>query len=30
MSEDKNLSAVERIKQKSDALRGTLAEGLLD
>ena len=30
MSENKNLSAVERIKQKSDALRGTLTEGLLD
>src|SRR6201992_3138751 len=30
MSENKNLSAVERIKQKSDALRGTLAEGLAD
>ncbi len=30
MSENKNLSAVERIKQNSDALRGTLAEGLLD
>src|ERR1700733_10226518 len=30
MSESKNLSAVERIKQKSDALRGTLAEGLKD
>ena len=30
MSENKNLSAVERIKEKSDALRGTLAEGLLD
>src|ERR1700753_1214430 len=30
MSENKNLSAVERIKQKSDALRGTLKEGLLD
>ncbi len=32
MSENKNnhLSPVERIKQKSDALRGTLKEGLLD
>lgn len=30
MSENKQLSPVERIKQKSDALRGTLAEGLLD
>ena len=30
MSDNKNLSAVERIKQKSDALRGTLTEGLLD
>ena len=30
MSESKNLSVVEKIKQKSDALRGTLAEGLLD
>jgi sulfite reductase (NADPH) hemoprotein beta-component len=28
MSETKNLSAAERIKQSSDALRGTLAEGL--
>jgi sulfite reductase (NADPH) hemoprotein beta-component len=28
MSENKNLSAVEKIKQKSDGLRGTLAEGL--
>ena len=28
MSDTKNLSAVERIKQGSDALRGTLAEGL--
>src|SRR5580704_1534248 len=28
MSDTKNLSAVERIKQSSDALRGTLAEGL--
>ncbi|HEV3411041.1 MAG TPA: NADPH-dependent assimilatory sulfite reductase hemoprotein subunit [Puia sp.] len=28
MSETKNLSAVERIKEHSDALRGTLAEGL--
>ena len=28
MNETKNLSAVERIKQGSDALRGTLAEGL--
>ncbi len=28
MSDTKNLSAVERIKQNSDALRGTLAEGL--
>ncbi|HET6254766.1 MAG TPA: NADPH-dependent assimilatory sulfite reductase hemoprotein subunit [Puia sp.] len=28
MSETKNLSAVERIKQASDSLRGTLAEGL--
>lgn len=28
MSEAKNLSAVEKIKQKSDGLRGTLAEGL--
>ncbi|HEY4064364.1 MAG TPA: NADPH-dependent assimilatory sulfite reductase hemoprotein subunit [Puia sp.] len=30
MSESKNLSAVERIKQASDALRGTLEEGLKD
>lgn len=30
MSENKNLSAIERIKEKSDALRGTLTEGLLD
>ncbi|HXB94998.1 MAG TPA: NADPH-dependent assimilatory sulfite reductase hemoprotein subunit [Puia sp.] len=30
MNEKTNLSAVERIKQKSDGLRGTLAEGLLD
>jgi sulfite reductase (NADPH) hemoprotein beta-component len=30
MSDTKNLSAVERIKQKSDGLRGTLAEGLRD
>jgi sulfite reductase (NADPH) hemoprotein beta-component len=30
MSDNKNLSAVERIKQKSDGLRGTLAEGLRD
>ncbi len=30
MSENKNLSVVERIKQKSDGLRGTLAEGLVD
>jgi sulfite reductase (NADPH) hemoprotein beta-component len=30
MSDSKNLSATERIKQKSDALRGTLSEGLLD
>src|SRR4030088_3231857 len=30
MSDAKNLSAVERIKQKSDGLRGTLAEGLRD
>jgi sulfite reductase (NADPH) hemoprotein beta-component len=30
MSEPKNLSAVERIKQSSDALRGTLTEGLKD
>ena len=30
MSESKNLSAVEKIKQKSDGLRGTLAEGLKD
>ena len=30
MIESKNLSSTERIKQKSDALRGTLAEGLLD
>src|SRR5579872_5282820 len=29
-AETKNLSAVERIKQKSDGLRGTLAEGLKD
>ena len=28
MSESKNLSPVERIKESSDALRGTLAEGL--
>jgi len=30
MSDVKNLSPVEKIKKKSDALRGTLAEGLLD
>jgi sulfite reductase (NADPH) hemoprotein beta-component len=30
MSENNNLSPVERIKQKSDALRGTLREGLAD
>src|SRR5580698_5087526 len=30
MSDGNNLSAVEKIKLKSDALRGTLAEGLLD
>jgi sulfite reductase (NADPH) hemoprotein beta-component len=30
MIENKNLSETERIKQKSDGLRGTLAEGLLD
>jgi sulfite reductase (NADPH) hemoprotein beta-component len=30
MSENNNLSPVERIKQKSDALRGTLKEGLAD
>src|SRR5579859_6978728 len=30
MNDTKNLSAVERIKQKSDGLRGTLAEGLRD
>jgi len=30
MSETKNLSATERIKQKSDGLRGTLREGLRD
>src|ERR1700755_815861 len=30
MSDAKNLSPVERIKQKSDGLRGTLAEGLRD
>src|ERR1700743_2263450 len=30
MSDIKNLSAVERIKQKSDGLRGTLAQGLQD
>jgi sulfite reductase (NADPH) hemoprotein beta-component len=30
MDENKNLSSVERIKQKSDGLRGTLTEGLLD
>src|ERR1700755_3139928 len=30
MSDAKNLSPVERIKQKSDGLRGTLAEGLQD
>src|ERR1700761_6040769 len=30
MSDNKNLSAVEGIKQRSDALRGTLAESLLD
>jgi sulfite reductase (NADPH) hemoprotein beta-component len=28
MSDNKNLSSTERIKQKSDGLRGTLAEGL--
>ncbi len=30
MTDSQNLSAVEKIKQKSDALRGTLAEGLKD
>src|ERR1700742_3306036 len=30
MSENKNLSSTERIKQKSEGLRGTLAEGLRD
>src|ERR1700760_3688589 len=30
MSDAKNLSPVEKIKQKSDGLRGTLAEGLQD
>ena len=30
MSDTKNLSSTERIKQKSDGLRGTLAEGLVD
>ena len=30
MSESQQLSAVEKIKLKSDALRGTLAEGLRD
>src|SRR5258708_926972 len=30
MSDAKNLSGVERIKQKSDGLRGSLAEGLRD
>jgi sulfite reductase (NADPH) hemoprotein beta-component len=30
MSDLKNLSAVEKIKQKSDGLRGTIAEGLRD
>jgi sulfite reductase (NADPH) hemoprotein beta-component len=30
MTDGKNLSAVEKIKLKSDALRGTLAEGLKD
>src|ERR1700744_6482958 len=30
MSDGNNLSAVEKIKLKSDALRGTLAEGLKD
>ena len=30
MSENNNLSPVERIKQKSDGLRGTLREGLAD
>lgn len=30
MSDTKNLSPVERIKQKSEGLRGTLAEGLRD
>jgi sulfite reductase (NADPH) hemoprotein beta-component len=30
MSDAKNLTPVERIKQKSDGLRGTLAEGLRD
>jgi len=30
ISESKNLSATERIKQKSDGLRGTLKEGLQD
>ena len=30
MEQPKNLSPVERIKQNSDSLRGTLAEGLKD
>src|SRR6202000_3223696 len=30
MSDQKNLTAVERIKQKSDGLRGTLSQGLQD
>jgi len=30
MSDNKNLSPVEKIKQKSDGLRGTIAAGLLD
>src|SRR5580698_3705169 len=30
MPENNNLSAVERIKQKSEGLRGTIGEGLLD
>jgi len=30
MTDEKNLSPVEKIKLKSNALRGTLAEGLKD
>src|SRR6516162_2921759 len=30
MAEQNNLSAVEKIKQESDGLRGTIAQGLLD